>query len=207
MILMEYTLEVRPETGAKGMTAAESHVAIVIDYATNVFKVAEIRPELHYWQHRLTARHAEAPQLAGYLKRVLAAFQQVPQYGPRDQPTKIPVELFPELSAMGVPDEVPVSKSAEEVFRFLRHYYTITPITGRMFDPAADRIRILQIASPNLGLDEALKAVPLVELYIERMKNGQATQKEVRECFKKLGIFLEALPNYQDRKEEMMLVT
>jgi hypothetical protein len=207
VILQSYKMTVRPDTGAVGMTGGESHVAIVIDYATNVFKIAELRPELHYWQRQLTARRAEAPQLAGYLQKLIAAFKQVPQYGPKDRPDTVPMELLPQFATIGVPDAFPVSKNAEEVYRFLKHYYVITPMEERAFDAVEDRIQIVRIAASNLGLDHALKGLPLAELYLDRLKHGQATQKEIRNCFKNLGIFLESMPNYRDRKEEMMLVT
>ena len=207
MLTQEYKFEVRPETGANGMTGSVGHVAIVIDYATGVYKVVEMRPELHYWQHQLTARRAEAPQLAGYLKRLLEAFAQVPQYGPKERPSVIPINLLPEFRNIGVVDELPATKNVEEMLRYLRHYYVITPVAERPYDPVADRVRIMQIAIPHLGLDHAMRAVPLAEFYLERMKQGQVTQREVRECFRRLGIMMEHMPNYWDRKEEMMLVT
>jgi hypothetical protein len=40
----EYRLEVRPENALQGMTASDAHVAIVIDHATGVYKIAELRP-------------------------------------------------------------------------------------------------------------------------------------------------------------------
>jgi hypothetical protein len=209
-VLREYLLEVKIETGTVGMLATEGHAAIVVDYATNVYKIAELRPEVYFWQQHLAAHKATAPQLAGYLQKLLDAFAQVPEYERNEQGVEVALQLPLEVSGENLPRVVRLSKCAMEVTRFLRHYYKVTPIDvepGREFDLTRDGLHIAQLAEGHLGLNHARGAVPLAQLYLERLKNGQATEKEIRVCFKQLGVLLEALPNYiRDRREEMMFV-
>jgi hypothetical protein len=206
-ILKEYRLEVRSDNGAVGMNATEGHVAIVIDYATGVYKVAQLRPELNWWQQQLKARQAKAGQLAGFLQKLVEAFRELPQYGPQEQPVRIGVRVPLEFAAV-LPNVALLTKGALEVVRFLRHYYTIRTLAGREFDDRTDSLHIAQLADGVLGMDHAQKALPLAERYLERMKKGQATEKEVRACFRDLGILLESLPGYfRARQEEMMHVS
>jgi hypothetical protein len=205
-ILREYSLEVKIETGAVGMTASIGCVAIVIDHATNIPQLVGLRPELHYWQRQLSARKAEAPQLASFLKTLIEAYRQIPRYAPEEIAEKVAFETqIPELRSF-VPKEIPLSKADVEAVRFLNHFYKITPIGGREFNERTDCLHMAEIASYYLGLDHAMKGFPLAELFLDRLKNGQATEKEIRLCFRDLGVFLEYLPNYRERQEEMMLV-
>jgi hypothetical protein len=47
----------------------------------------------------------------------------------------------------------------------------------------------------------------MVQFYLDRVEKGQATEKEIRACFRKLGIFLAYLPTFSDLREEMKLLT
>ena len=55
--------------------------AILIDYASNVFELCLLRPELRYWQERLHAQTATAPQIANFCKKTLDALAKTqPEY-------------------------------------------------------------------------------------------------------------------------------
>lgn len=203
-VLKEYQLEVRPETCALGMTNSEAHVAIVIDLATNIFRLAELRLEHYYWQQRLNARTAEAGALAGYLQRVLGVFASLPQYGADEQPPRVTWQLPPGL--LLPPPTTPLTKAAQEAARYLRYYYQATPLDGHYWMPL-DGIRLAMRVDAGLGLASALEAVPLVKRYLDLLLQNQATRKEIRFCFRNLGVLLESLPNYADRREETMLLT
>jgi hypothetical protein len=204
-VLKEYALEVCPETAAAGMTASEAHVAIVIDLATNVFKIAELRQEHYYWQQRLNAKTAEAAPLATYLKKVMETFATVPQYKHDEQPVRVTWQLPPGVVGMMPPSSL-LTKASREAARYLQHYYRVMPLDGHLLMPI-DTIRIAMRVEAGLGLAEAFEAVPLVQLCLDRLKNNQATRKEIRYCFRNLGVLLESLPNYADRREETMLLT
>jgi hypothetical protein len=207
-VLKEYKLELRPDKALVGMTASEGHAAIVIDHATGVYKIAELRPFLNYWQQQLAARKAKPDQLVAFLQRLLETFREVPQYGPHDEPVRVGVTLKVPLEWVGypLPTEIELSKSAMEAARFLDYYYTITPLAARAFDPAQDLLRIARIAEVRLGLDRAVEAVPLAEKYLDRIRSGQATEKEIRICFRDIGMSLAYLPNWIGRAEELLLV-
>jgi len=94
-----------------------------------------------------------------------------------------------------------------ESARFLMHYYQLYPRDGHDYTPDVDRIWLAQAVEAGLGIARAMELVPVARFYCERIKAGQATAKEIRACFRKLGILLEYLPNYADRREESLLLT
>jgi len=208
-VLKRYQLVPRPGDfpgRVNGMTAGEAHVAIVIDYATNAFKVALLRPEIFYWQVALRSRRVDPVQIVNFLKKVVDTLAEVPQYGPRDRPPvaywEYPVDFGP-----GIPHQMPLSKSAMEATRYLWHYYQISPYANPLPTEEAERIILAQIIEAGLGMDRAVSAAPLAQFYLERVKEGQATEKEIRKCFRKLGIILAYLPTFSDLREETMLLT
>jgi hypothetical protein len=205
-ILREYKLELKPGKGAPGMTACDGHVAIVIDYATNVYKLVELRPELSWHQQQLSIHKAQAPQLAGYLKKLIEAMEQVPRYAKDEQPTMVSLNLPIEFQGH-VPSIAALTKASVEAARFLNDYYLIAPIQAPdRLNAVRDLTRIAQLTEVNLGLAGAMEGLPLARLFLDRLKNGQATEKEIRICFRDLGVYLESMPNYKDRREEMRAV-
>jgi hypothetical protein len=207
-VLKRYQLQPRPGDfpgKVNGLTGSEAHIAIIIDHATNVFKVALLRPEVFYWQRALRSRVVEPSQIVAFLKKCVDTFAEVPQYGPKDQPPvaywEYPVDFGP-----SAPHEIPLTKSAVEAARFLNYYYEVMPI-GPALAPEAERIALAQTVEVGLGMDHAIVAAPLAQFYLERVKEGQATEKEIRACFRKLGIILAYLPTFSDRREETMLLT
>lgn len=208
-VLKRYQLNPRPGDlpgRVNGMTGGEAHVAIVIDYATNVFKVALLRPEVFYWQTALRSRTVDPAQIVLFLKKVLDAFAEVPQYGPKEQPP-IAYWEYPVDFGRNAPREIPLTKSAVEAARYLWHYYEVTPYTDPLPTEAAERIILAQTMEAGLGLDRAIGATPMVQFYLDRVKGGQATEKEVRVCFRRLGVCLGHLPTFSDLREETMLLT
>src|SRR5207237_3423034 len=91
-VLRNYTLTVKsPDAFTTGrvpnMRSDESCVAVVIDYATNVFHIAALRPELRHWQEHLRAGTAKASQIAAFMDKMYDAFMTIPRENPKETQT------------------------------------------------------------------------------------------------------------------------
>ena len=207
-ILKKYDITVRPpEELPSGrvdkLEANERCAAILIDYATNVFEVSKLRPELRYWQERLFAGTATAPQLGGYLQRLIDAFGKVPKRGAQEAPVMITIASPAEFRAR--PEVLELSKAATEAARFLYHYYRVTPKSG-MPDEALDRVRVAKIAESSLGLSRALRMLPVIVSIKENLRAGKATVDDVKRALRKTGILFEFLPGFECRDEEQKIL-
>lgn len=206
VILASYELTPRPpETlvsgSIPGLTSSEAHVSVVIDFACNVFHLANLRPEMHYWHHRLHDGTATASQIAGFLKKCLAALEAIPK---DNQQIMADFEVPRGFAQDGFAKQVtrrPLSKPAREVARFVFHYYFVKPKAGSSNEDV-DRINIARLAEGSLGLVKALQIVPMVETGLKRLMEGHATETETRKCLREIGVLLEQLPQYQERLEE-----
>jgi hypothetical protein len=207
MILQQYELTVRPpETLVSGrldkLTNSEAHVAIVIDYATNIFQLVSLRPEIIYWQTRLRLGSATAPQVAGLLKKLLDAFDALPKDGISDEPvtsTFAPPPQYEKLKQI----VVRISKPSKEVSRFIFHYYIPKPKSESFAcDEMIHRLKIAHLAEASLGLRRAYAFFPKIKEELKRLVDGHATEVEVKACMRDVGIVLEYIPTYEDRREE-----
>jgi hypothetical protein len=188
------------------MTGGEAHVAIVIDYATGIFKIAGLRPEIFYWQTALRRRTVDPSQIEIFLKKVVATFAEIPEYAPNEQPLvaywEYPVDFGP-----GALHRIALTKSAVEAARYLWHYYEMTPYANPLPTEAEERVILAQTVEAGLSVDRIVGAAALAQFYLKRVKEGQATEKEIRACFRKLGAILAYLPTFSDLREETMLLT
>lgn len=205
VVLKEYELTPRPEeelTGGKipGLKATEAHLAVIIDYATNIFELVKHRPEMDHWIKLMKAGMATAPQIAGYLKRLAEGFEAIPKFPKVAQPMITALETPKEFGAH--PVAKPLSKAALEASRFIFYYYSPRSKRG-VADLQVDRMRVAILVETSMNLSRVLAAEPLVRLRLEELKKGQLTPTDVRKTLRTLGVLLEYLPNYiGDRREE-----
>lgn len=208
-ILMEhFNFSARPPEEVKsgrvdGILADIRCIAIVVDYATSAFEVANLRPELRYWQERLTERTATPSQLAAFLQKSIEAFDRLPKNGPCEP--EVTVTLSTPREFRSAPTTVELSKAAREASRYLFNYYAIVP-KRREPDEKLDRVRLATLAESALGIARASRAYPLMVDTKNAMRLGKLTEKEIRSKFRTLGILLEYLPNYENREEEVKLL-
>ena len=123
VVMGEYDMAVRPPAELKsgrldGLTSSERHVATLIDTATNVFRVAALRPEIHYWQRRLTAGTATPPQIVAFLSKVLTELESVPRRTPQEQQEMTTFAMPNGFAGAGMkPLRRPLAKFAVEASR------------------------------------------------------------------------------------------
>jgi hypothetical protein len=208
VVLQHYEFTPKPEDKVHGFVPGlkgdETHVAVVIDYATNVFKVAELRPELRYWQERLHMGTATAPQIAAFFSKVVETFESVPKEISENKVTTI-VEGPREFP--GATHVLVVSKPAKEASRFLYHYYFVKPKRVTVIpDENLERIRIAALVDASMAWMKVSRALPVLRDCQAELKKGQATANDVVECLRKVGIFLAYLPSYRDQEEETKLL-
>ena len=192
-----------PSGRVAGLDDSEKCIAIIVDYATNIFELAVLRPELRYWQERLFAGTATAPQIGNFCQKVLDAYAKIPQARHGDKMTVTAFETPPQF--MSRPVAVELSKAALEAARFLFHYYAVTPKRGEA-DPDVDRLRVAKIVESCIEISRAIKALPSVEAAQARLRSGQITVEEVKKVLRELGVLLEYLPGYENKEEELKLL-
>ena len=181
----------------------ERCLAIVIDYATNVFEVAKLRPELRYWQERLHAGTATAPKIAGYLQRMIEAFDKIPQFAPQEG--RVTTTLMSPAEFKARPEICELTKASLEAARFVFHYYHVRAKNGAT-DEELNRVRVAKLVETSMGLSRAMRAYGLAQRAKEKLALGRSTLDDVKAQFRELGVILEYLPNYENREEECKLL-
>jgi hypothetical protein len=210
-ILKEFSLAVRPpETLISGrvdkLQATEAHAAIIIDYATNVFHIALLRPEVRYWQKHLQAGTATAPQIANFFSKILDAFALLPVDTEEEKQNRVTSTFALPREFGDVPPEVyTLGKPAREASRCIFYYYDVRPLQGRP-DNVLDRHRVAKLAEVSLGLSRAVGIIPVLKTVNIRLKAGKATQIDIRRCMREVGVHLEYIPGYENREEESKLL-
>lgn len=208
VILKDYVLEVKPvEVLPSGripiLLNTEGHVSVIIDYATNAFKLAELRPELKYWQRHLRVKDASAGQIANFLRKMLTVFEMIPQDGSDHTPVLSKFIIPTEFNTGNVVKQL--SKAARETSRFIFFYYYVKPKQG-IQDEAIDKHNIARLAEVSLGLPRTLKLIPIIKNQLKRLTDETASEIEVRKCMREVGVIMEYLPNYGSQEEETKLL-
>jgi len=204
-----YTMEVRPQEEltsgrVQGIMADERCLAILIDYATNIFEVCKLRPELRYWQERIFHGTATAPQIAAFYRKMIEAFERVPKFSD-DETRLLTTTLEAPVQFQSRPMTHRLSKPALEAARFIFHYYRVTPRRGRA-DDQIDRLRIAKLIDVSIEWTRAARANELVKQADKLLKAGQATEDDIKFCFRRVGVLLETIPNYSEREEETKIL-
>ena len=207
-VLSVYNLTVRtpedlPSGRVANLKADEACLAVIIDYATNIFQLSSLRPELRYWQERMGVDTASAPQIALFLKKVLEAYGTIPQYKPEENQLTTVVESPVEFRAK--PSVQTISKASLEASRFVFYYYSVEPKRGSA-DKHIDRVRVARLVEGSLNMHRIVLALPLVRDCQDDLRRGSVTPKDVKKVLRTLGILLEYLPNYEEREEELKLL-
>lgn len=208
IVLEKYNITVRPPeslvSGAiPNLTNSEACVSVIIDYATNVFHLSLIRPELRYWQERLFNSTASASQIAGFLQKVIETFNLIPKRKQEESPMVATLTLPPEFRSRPVTQEV--SKASIEASRFIFHYYAVTPKDGEV-DDSMDRKNVAVLVESSIGISKAMDALPLVAETQSELRGGNATEGSIKKCLRQLGVALAYIPTYEERDEEVKLL-
>lgn len=88
-ILQLYDVSVKPEGSVKNLRADERCLAILIDITSNVYRAAQLRPELRYWQQRMLAGNATASDIGKFLRKVGVELEYLPNYQEREEEVKM----------------------------------------------------------------------------------------------------------------------
>jgi hypothetical protein len=195
------------------LKANEAHLSIVIDLASNAYHVALVRPELSYWQKRMTQRTATAPGIGNFVHKLIAALEMIPHAKYEEELEQFAPDVF--TRAVGQAADVRVqnlqklamTRAATEATRYALHYYTferkVTPVYS---DEMLDRIDIGKSIDVSLGLRHALKALPMLRRVEPLLKEGQMKETEIRACLRHVGVYLGQMPHFADREDEVKLL-
>ena len=208
-LLKKFNFEVLPEEKLPAGTdhrlkADERCIAVIVECATNVAEVAKLRPEVGFWQMKLANGLATAPQIATFLQKIVNTFAMTPQY--RGNEGKITTTLASPAEFGLRPMVVDISKAALEASRFLFSYYRITPKRNTVETEEMTRLRVATLAESNLGFARAMRVLPIVIEMQRGMAAGKLSEMDIKRRFRQIGVLLEYLPNYEDRREESKIL-
>jgi len=208
VLLYNYEFTLIPEADLRcakipNLEANERCIAIIVDYVTNVFEVAALRPELKYWQYRLFSSTPDAhlaQQVTMFLQRMIAAFEKVPQYA-QEEKKLYAAFAAPEqfVEAAGVQQ---ISRAAIQAQRAVMQYFTLRQIGGFSTDPD----RVATVVDAALEITRALRALPVARQCLEGLQENRLTLSQVKAKFRAIGVWLEYLSCYEDRNEELKLL-
>ena len=211
VVLQHYELTVRPPeqiqwNPIRNLQATDVHVAIVIDLVTNAYVVALLRPELRYWQRRLTQGPVDADtpgQVCKFIYKTIEALDSVP----KELPSTEKVTRTQAGTDTGWNPMIELSRASLDATRSLFYYYEVKPLEqSSISSEMEDRLNVAKILEVSLGLRKAVRALPLLHACWNDLRKDGATQAEVRACLRRVGILLGSLPCYQEQDEETKLL-
>jgi hypothetical protein len=88
-VMQCFDITVKPDTGVPNLRADVRCLAILIDITTNVYRAAQLRPELRYWQERLRAGTATATDINKFLRKIGIELEYLPNYEDREEEVKV----------------------------------------------------------------------------------------------------------------------
>jgi len=195
-----------PGGSIPGLKGEAVYLAVILDYATNIFELVKHRPELRYWITLMKAGNATAPQIAGYLKRLADAFDTMPKFSRTERPLVTSLQSPREFGGRHVVSQL--SKPALEAARFVFYYYDVRPRNGTPPDEKLDRLRVAVLVEVSMSLSRTLAVEPAIRQHLADLKAGRLTPLDVKKILRALGVLLEYLPNYfgDYREEELKLL-
>jgi hypothetical protein len=211
-ILKKFTLTPRPADELAGgsipnLQGTEVYLAVILDYATNIFELVKHRPELRHWTALMKADQATAPQIAGFLKRLVEAYDLIPKFSKTEQQL-ITTTLRSPKEFGSKPVSSRLSKPALEAARFVFYYYHVMPRYTTVADDKLDRLFVAVLVEGSMNLTRILSVEPVVRQSLADLKAGKLTPLEVKRILRALGVLLEWIPNYfgDYREEELKLL-
>ena len=214
VILENFDLEVIPPEDlpsgrVAGLTASAAHLSIVIDLMTNAFEVAALRPELRYWQKRIFADTATAPQITAFFMRCLEAFEKVPRGGEEQVASLRPPDTFfgerlPDTFSRKA-EQFTVSRAAQEGTRGIFHYYRVSAKNGEK-DEQVNKFHVTTLLEASIGMQKAEPGRELLQRWKAELLAGRATVTDIKKCLRAFGILLAQLPSYGEPDEESKLL-
>jgi hypothetical protein len=207
LILKHYRLTVKREWKEKQpkLEADERCLAIAIDYASGIIHVVNLRPELRYWQQRMSDGTAEPSGIAAFLRNVAETFEKLPRPEHRDDITE---SVLPQpAGAKWVTPKHRLSRPAIEATRAIFTYYEVRPREdSKVFHADQDGGHIGSIIDTSIHAFRVLKLIPVVREQYRKVVEGKLTAEEVARFLLYLGVQLDRIPSYRARDEETKLI-
>jgi hypothetical protein len=88
-MLQCFDVSVKADGNVPNLRADERCLAILIDVTTNVYRVAQLRPEFRYWQERMQNGSATAEDIVKFLRKAGVELNYLPSYEHRDEEVKV----------------------------------------------------------------------------------------------------------------------
>jgi len=197
-----------------GVLANEVHLSILIDKATNAHLVCAIRPEIRYWQNRLTARTATSRDIDFFLKRVIETLEMVPEYQKNEEPLGY-MAVRPVADEYTAGEEIRqqpwrwaiVSKGAYDAMRCLRYWYILVPKNAPLFDGAEqEQVLLAKLIDNSVRISKPVSNLQAIRECRALLLKGDITELDLRKAIRTLGCMFDQVPHYDDLREESMLL-
>lgn len=219
VVLKHFTLEVRPKALERipKLQADARCVAIFIDFGTQIFNVVKLRPELMYWQKRMTAGTITALNVVSFLRRLESELDKLPKLKDApvsfvwDEPIKQQWNQENIAAQSGYLDSSwrsgkhTISQPAVEATKQIYAHYAVT-CKKPDFTPEEEAARMGLLIDVCTDVFRCVQAYPVIRERRMQIEDGKLTREEVANFLKNLGIQLEHLPNYEERQEEVKLI-
>lgn len=217
VVLRHFDITVKPREvmGAQfnaALQADERFLSILIDLASNAFRVALMREQVRWWQEKLTEGTDKSVQITLFLERLIEAMRTVPQAVNQQAIEKFQAER---PAAGGFSDMGNIKPQAWKMFELSRASIEATKYVMMFYDVVNkkrppnlehDRLEIAKCIEVSLGLVHAMKALPIAAWAAPELRAGRLEYMTVRKVMRDIGVHLDQMPHYADLREDTKLL-
>jgi hypothetical protein len=203
VLLKFFTFIPKPGQPVPGLLGTDAHLSIVIDHASNAHILAEQLPRVNHMIRRLRTSVVSAGEIATFFKDLIEKFEAIPQHT-KDEESFLVSTVLPSEAYFGTVTR-PVSKVSIEIARWLYFYYDIVPISGTA-NKEVDFKEVARYTEATIGIPRAMEVLPELRKTFEDLRQGQATERQVRLCLREAGVKLAHLPCWETTEEVTKLL-
>lgn len=207
MLLRCYDFAVRPDDGRihpyyANLQATDKHIAVFLDHKTGIRDVANLRPELSYWQDVMSLGIHDhdnhiAQQIVCFVSKVVETLNRIPHFSEEEQPDH--VAMTTALTTAGAfTVRMNLSKASLEAMEALFYYYEISPkVQPRIPNPEAVKRKVAAMIESCLQIGKAMRALPILRQCDAFLRRGQASADDIRAVLRRVGVLFEFLPSFE----------
>lgn len=243
LILDQYELTVIPRDELRGgisfipvLTNSPEYLSIMIDWVSNVFRVANLRPEMKHWIELLHFGDPSAGQLWAFVNHMCnelelvpkdeSIAEELPQWKP-SYPSLVAAALPPPVDPdrrrrfeREAPSHIPgfkqtkkkvdalfsLSNASRTTVTYLFAYYRFRPLSKDFPTEYMMQMDVARIVEVGIGLKRAMPALPLAKQCRDLLAAGKLDREGIKAYFRKFSVLLEYVPNYRHHEEETKML-
>lgn len=189
------------------LEATDGWVSIIIDWVTQAFEVANLRPELTHWIKQLHFGDPAPGQLVMFVRHMIERMERVPKNKLQEELEKFtPVQPVGDALLPSRNLQLPISTPAKEATNYLFAFYWFAHRERKMMSEFEMQLDVAKWIHVSIGLHKAMPALKRAKECEQELSAGRLTLGEIKAYFREFGVCLEQLPNYQNHEEETKLL-